>query len=233
MTKQLDKKSAGDAILEALDLKERRAVDVGSGDGQIVRFLTRHGAQVTGVECGTVQLERAHAAERAGDERYVEGVGQALPLPDASADIVTFINSLHHVPVAEQGNALKEAARVLVDRGALYIAEPLAEGPQFDLLKPIDDETDVRAAAYTEIQRAGEYGFEPVFETRHLQPHKMPSFEALRDVVVAIDPSRKERVAAMEADLRANFEKLATKQPDGSYELIQPVRVNLLRRKPR
>ena len=233
MTKPLEKKSGGDAILEVLDLKGHRAVDIGSGDGQVVRFMTRHGAHVIGIECGALQLERAHAAEPAGDERYIEGVGQNLPLPDASADIVTFINSLHHVPVAEQGNALKEAARVLVDRGALYIAEPLAEGPQFDLLKPIDDETDVRAAAYAEIGRAADYGFEPVFETRHLQPRKIPSFETLRDTVVAINPDRKERVAAMEQALRANFERLATKLPDGSYELIQPVRVNLLRRRPR
>ena len=233
MTQSLQKKSGGDALLEALELKGRRAVDVGSGDGQTARFLTHHGAHVIGIECGALQLEKAHAAERAGDERYVEGVGQNLPLPDASADIVTFINSLHHVPVAEQGKALKEAARVLVDGGALFIAEPLAEGPQFDLLKPIDDETEVRAAAYAEIGRATDYGFDQVSETRHLQPRKIPSFEALRDTVIAIDPTRAARFAAMESDLRAAFERLATKLPDGAYELIQPVRVNLLRRRPR
>lgn len=233
MTEGLQKKSGGDAILEALDLKGRRAVDVGSGDGQIARFMAKHGAHVTGIECGALQLERAYAAEPAGDERYIEGVGQALPLPDASADIVTFINSLHHVPVPEQGNALREAARVLTDGGALFIAEPLAEGPQFDLLKPIDDETEVRAAAYREIQRASDYGFDAVSETRHLQPRKIPSFESLRDTVIAIDPTRRERFAAMEKDLRASFERLATKLPDGSYELIQPMRVNLLRRRPR
>lgn len=233
MTEALQKKSGGDALLEALELKDRRAVDIGSGDGQIARFLTRHGAHVIGIECGAMQLEKAHAAEPAGGERYIEGVGQNLPLPDGSADIVTFINSLHHVPVDEQGKALKEAARVLVDGGALFIAEPLAEGPQFDLLKPVDDETEVRAAAYAEIERAADYGFDPVSETRHLQPRKIPSFESLRDTIIAIEPTRAARFAAMESDLRAAFERLATKLPDGAYEVIQPVRVNLLRRRPR
>lgn len=233
MAEELKRQSGGEALLEAVALKGRRAVDVGCGDGQMVRFLTRHGAHVTGIECGPIQLEKAHAADRAGDEHYLEGVGEALPLPDASADLVTFINSLHHVPVAEQGKALKEAARVLVDGGDLYVAEPLAEGPQFELLQPLDDETAVRAAAYREIGRAGEYGFEPVWERRHLQPRTFESYEALRDMVVAIDPARAKRFETLDAQLRANFEKLATKLPDGGYELVQPVRINLLRRQPR
>jgi SAM-dependent methyltransferase len=229
----MERKTGGEALLEAVALRGRQVVDVGSGDGQFARFMARHGAHVVGIECGPLQLERAHAAKPVADERYVEGVGQALPLPDASADLVTFINSLHHVPVAEQGKALKEAARVLKDGGDLYIAEPLAEGPAFDLMKPINDETEVRATAYVEIKRAGGYGFDAVSETRFLQPRRIESFDALRDASIAIDPKRRERIAAMEADLKRSFERLATRLPDGSWELIQPVRVNLLRKRPR
>jgi hypothetical protein len=229
----MERKTGGEALLEAVTLKGRRAVDVGSGDGQFARFMTRHGAHVVGIECGPLQLERAHAAEPVADERYVEGVGQALPLPDASADLVTFINSLHHVPVPEQGKALQEAARILKDGGDLYIAEPLAEGPAFDLMKPVNDETEVRAAAYAEIARARDYGFDAVREARFLQPRRIESFESLRDASIAIDPKRRERMAAHEADLRRSFERLATRLPDGSWELIQPMRVNLLCRRPR
>lgn len=229
----MERKSGGEALKEAVALKGRQAVDVGSGDGTFVRVMTREGAHATGIECGAMQIEKAHAAPRVGDERYLEGVGQALPLPDASADLVTFVNSLHHVPVAEQANALKEAARVLKDGGDLYIAEPLAEGPLFDLVSPIDDETQVRAAAYREIQRAGDYGFEAVSETRFLQPRRLESYEAIRDTMISIDPSRKARVEAMDTELRANFARLATKLADGGYELVQPVRVNLLKRRAR
>ncbi len=233
MTEALKRQSGGEALLEVVNVRGRRAVDVGSGDGAMVRVMTRHGARAIGIECGPMQLEKAYAAEPAGNERYLEGVGEALPLPDASADLVSFNNSLHHVPVAEQGKALSEAARVLIGGGDLYIAEPLAEGALFELLQPIDDETEVRAAAYREIGHAGEYGFEPVSETRHLQPRKFENYEALRDMVIAIDPSRASRFEALDAGLRANFERLATKLPDGSYEMLQPVRVNLLRRRAR
>ncbi len=229
----MERKSGGDAVLEAVALKGRHAVDVGSGDGSFARFMARQGAHVVGVECGALQLERAHATAPVADERYVEGVGQDLPLADASADLVTFINSLHHVPAAEQGKALQEAARVLKDGGDLYIAEPLAEGPAFDLMQPIDDETEVRAAAYGEIGRAGDYGFDAVSETYFLQPRRIESFESLRDAMIAIDPTRRGRFAAMEADMTRDFERLATRLPDGAWELIQPVRVNLFRRRPR
>lgn len=229
----MERKTGGEALLEAVALKGRHVVDIGSGDGQFARFMARQGAHVIGIECGALQLERAHAAQRVADERYLDGVGQDLPLPDASADLITFINSLHHVPVAEQGTALKEAARVLKDGGDLYIAEPLAEGPAFDLMKPIDDETEVRAAAYAEIGRASAYGFEAVSESRFLQPRRIESFEALRDGSIAIDPKRRDRIAAMEVDLKRDFERLASRLPDGSWELIQPVRVNLLRRRAR
>ena len=131
------------------------------------------------------------------------------------------------------GKALEEAARVLVDGGDLFIAEPLAEGPLFELVQPIDDETEVRAAAYAQIQRAGEYGFEAVSESRFLQARKVESFDAIRDMMISIDPSRKARVEAMDAELRANFQRLAPKLQDGRHELVQPIRVNVLKRRPR
>ena len=228
-----DRKSGIAVLAGAVALKGSRVVDVGSGDGTMARAMTREGAHVTGIECGAIQLEKARAAEPAGDERYLDGVGQALPLTDASAEIVTFLNSLHHVPVAEMDKALKEAARVLVDGGALYIAEPLAEGPLFTLVQPIDDETQVRAAAYAAIGRAETHGFDAVSEIRFTETRPMKGFETIRDVMIAIDPSRREAVIAMEAALRSNFDRLATRLPDGSFELTQPMRVNLLRRRPR
>jgi SAM-dependent methyltransferase len=227
------RKSGTEVLAECVALKGARVIDVGSGDGAMARFMTKAGAHVTGIECGQMQIEKARAAEPEGDERYLEGVGQNLPLGDSCADIVTFLNSLHHVPVPDQGKALKEAARVLVDGGALYIAEPLAEGPQFTIVQPVDDETEVRAAAYEEIKRAGVYGFEAVSEIRFTAWRKVERFEALRDTVISIDPTRREAVMALEPKLRESFERLAEKQADGTYLLSQPMRVNLFRRQMR
>ena len=204
MGQELGRKSAAEALRAALALDGQRVVDIGCGDGHLVRVMTEAGAHVIGIECGARQLEKARGATPAGDERYIEGVGERLPLPDASADIVTFINSLHHVPVGQQEAALAEAARVLVDGGMLYIAEPLAEGPQFELMRPLDDETEVRAAAYAEIGRATQHGLQPLWEKLHLQPRRIESLAAVRETSTAIDPSRAARFDALEDSLRAH-----------------------------
>src|SRR3954447_23970558 len=98
------------------------------------------------------------ARERVGGERSLEGGAQALPLEDASADVVVFANSLHHVPGDLLDAALGEAARVLRPGGLLYLPEPVAEGPYFELVRAVDDETAVRAAAHAAIGRAAEHG---------------------------------------------------------------------------
>src|SRR3954469_25166491 len=75
-------------------------VDVGCGDGSLVRHLARRGARAVGVEIGQEPLERARARPPVGGERYEQGGPQSLPLDAASADVVVFANSLHHVPGA-------------------------------------------------------------------------------------------------------------------------------------
>ncbi|HEY2637606.1 MAG TPA: class I SAM-dependent methyltransferase, partial [Solirubrobacteraceae bacterium] len=136
----------------------RDVVDVGSGDGGLARWLAGRGARGGGVAVGAEPLARARAADPVAGERYVEGVAQDLPLGDASADVVVFMQSLHHVPGASLGAALDEAARVLRPGGVVYVQEPLAEGPLFEVLRLVDDETGVRAAAAEALERASEHG---------------------------------------------------------------------------
>ena len=43
----------------------------------------------------------------------------ALPVPDGSADLVVFLNTLHHLP--EPGAALAEARRILKPGGTIWV----------------------------------------------------------------------------------------------------------------
>lgn len=225
--------TTGEALLASVDVRGKRVIDVGSGDGTNARLMAREGAHVLGIECGPAQLAKALESPQVADERYVDAVAQDMPAADASADIVIFINSLHHVPVDAQQKALDEAARVLVDGGLLYIAEPLAEGPMYELMRPIDDEGEVRAAAYAQIVDAPARGFTPLWEKQHLMSRRVPNYDALREGSIRIDPARAPRFAALDAQLRAGFEQRATRLPEGGWELVQPIRTNLLQRKAR
>ncbi len=215
---------------EALSLAGARVLDVGCGNGALVRFMARQGAHAVGLECGAAQLERTRAAEPAGGERYVAGRGEALPFADGRFDAVIFFNSLHHVAVAQQATAIAEAARVLAPGGKLYVMEPLAEGRYFEVMKPVEDETEVRAAAYAALKAAIADGpWRALQETVYDAPFKYASFGQWKAETTAINPARRAVVEAREAELEAAF-TAAAERADGDFLFWQPSRLNLLER---
>ncbi len=201
---------------------------IGCGDGALTRLMTRLGARVTGIEPSEGQLARAHAAEPAGNEDYLQGVAENLPLPDASLDVAVFFNSLHHVPVEHQTQALLEAGRALKPGGRLCAIEPLAKGPHFQANRILEDETEVRDKAYLVLQAAFEGpDFESDYEFSYLTEVRYADFETFREGMIAVDERRRAKVAAREAELRAAFEANAERR-DGKFTLDQPIRLNLM-----
>jgi SAM-dependent methyltransferase len=90
------------------------AVDLGAGTGLLTRALARRVPRVIAVEPD--ERMRAVLAERSPGVEVRAGRGEAIPLPDASADGV-FISSAWHWMDPEL--ALAEIARVLRDGGRL------------------------------------------------------------------------------------------------------------------
>ncbi|MEA2382412.1 MAG: hypothetical protein QOH72_2383 [Solirubrobacteraceae bacterium] len=223
-------RSARDVLDELLPDGAPIVVDVGCGDGSLARHLARRGARAIGVEIGREPLARARAHAPVADERYEEGGAQALPLGDASADVVVFANSLHHVPGELLDAALGEAARVLRPGGMLYVQEPVAEGSYFELLRPVDDETAVRAAAKEAIGRAAEHGLRHERTIDFEADVVHPDFASFRDRVVLADATRAEAFSGLERALRERFAQSAERTPDGGYRFGQPMRVDVLRR---
>lgn len=87
-----------------------------------------------------------------GSFQILRGSAEAVPQAGKSADLVTFIYSLHHMPEAALAKCLREATRLLRPAGRLYVAEPLAEGPLHYLTMPFHDETRVRANALSALR---------------------------------------------------------------------------------
>ena len=184
-------------LANAIDLRDKTVVDIGCGDGAFVRALASAGATAIGIEVSEDAVARAR--ERDPDHRYERGGAERLPLADQSVDVATLMRSLHHVP--DPASAFPELRRVV--REYVWIAEPLPEGDFFELLRPVDDETEVRADAQRAI--AEQDGFDRVETIEYDVTLPVPTFEALRDRVLAADPTRAERFAAVEGDLRGKF----------------------------
>jgi ubiquinone/menaquinone biosynthesis C-methylase UbiE len=220
-----------DVLADLVEITGRRVVDVGCGSGALVRWLRGRGADVIGVECGEIMLRAAHEADPDHPGSYLEGVGQDLPLPDASADVVVFSYSLHHVPRDAMVAALREARRVLRTGGTLYVVEPLAEGPGHEVVKLIDDETEVRAYAQEALGQARTLGFELVREFRYTSRVILADADALARRVVGVDPTRAERMRERRAEFGRRFEAVALRLEDG-FALDQDNRVHVFRKAP-
>jgi SAM-dependent methyltransferase len=92
------------------------AVDLGAGTGLFSRALARRVGQVIAVEPD--ERMRAVLAARSPGVLAVAGRGEAIPLPDASADAV-FVSSAWHW--LDHEVAVPEIARVLRDGGRLGV----------------------------------------------------------------------------------------------------------------
>ncbi len=209
-------------------MRGRDVLDVGCGEGALVRRLIAKGARAVGVEPlpgAIVQARREDASD--SPARYLQGKAEALAFPDASFDVVIFFNSLHHVPVQSMDAALAEAARVLRRDGVLYVQEPLAEGSAFELLHLVEDETPTRAAAQQALGRALQGRFVQLACRETLVTVHHADFSALRRHMLSVEPARAAAVDEHERSLRDAFERLGRRCESG-FEFDQPLRTKLL-----
>jgi SAM-dependent methyltransferase len=217
-----------DVMVETLAPEGKRILDVGCGDGSLVRLLTKRGAKAKGVECSPRQLAKARAAEKVADEEVIDGVGQELPFADQSFEAVVFFNSLHHVPREVMGQAMQEAARVLVPGGLLYSNEPVAEGLFFETCKPVDDETEVRALAQQALEQVP--GMERVDTIHFVHTIAMADYEAFRERIISANSERESLFETMDGQMRTLFAKNARPADGGGFEFDQPMKAVVLRK---
>ncbi|MFD8158469.1 class I SAM-dependent methyltransferase [Streptomyces malaysiensis] len=93
-----------------------RVADIGAGTGIATALLRERGADVIAVEPGAgMAAQFRHALP---DVPIVRGDGNALPLADASRDLITYAQSWHWTDTAR---SVPEALRVLRPGGALAV----------------------------------------------------------------------------------------------------------------
>ena len=122
-------------LAEAGDVRGKRVLDVGCGEGRFSRRLAALGAQCVGLDPVWPMLEASTRAA-ADRETYVRGSGDSLPFQNETFDLVVFYLSL--IDIADFRAAVREAARVLRPGGRLIaanisnIASPTTAGPEVD-----------------------------------------------------------------------------------------------------
>jgi ubiquinone/menaquinone biosynthesis C-methylase UbiE len=198
-----------------VDLADSDVLDVGCGNGGLVRELTALGARVTGMEISELQLAAARAADDGAGARYIVGRAESIPLADGSFDLVVFRASLHHVPIEQMLTALREARRVLRRGGHVYAAEPLARGDFYELVSIVDNEDEVRDAAQRTLANALAAGLAQVATEEYELEALVGDLDTLRRRMVAVDPGRAAVFDAHRDELNRRFAELGEPAGDG------------------
>jgi SAM-dependent methyltransferase len=98
----------------------QRALDVGAGPGLLSAALSAVVAEAVALDPSQALLGHAPPGVRA-----VVGEAESMPFGDAEFDLVTCVNSLHHV--ADMPGTLAEMARVLRRGGSMVVQDYLAD----------------------------------------------------------------------------------------------------------
>lgn len=143
-------------LLEELPLDGARVIELGCGKAEKTRVLAETGRprEIVALEVDTIQHARNLEIADLPTVRFSHGGAEAIPLDDASVDIVLMFKSLHHVPVADMDLALAEIGRVLKPGGLAWISEPVFAGDLNEVFRLFHDEQRVREAAFAAICKA-------------------------------------------------------------------------------
>lgn len=116
---------AQQAVLEVMEhfvpARPNAVIDVGCGTGRLLRSVHERwpDADLTGIDPtpGMVEIAR----QLTPSARFEVSFAEALPVSDASVDVVVSTFSFHHW--SDQGAGLREVARVLQPKGYFVLAD--------------------------------------------------------------------------------------------------------------
>ena len=108
------------ACLDGLDLKDRKVLEIGLGQGADSEQLIRRGAQWSGLDLTAAAVDRLRARldlRGLAFDELRQGSALDMPFADQSFDMVFSHGVLHHIPDVRKAQA--EIARVLAPGGEL------------------------------------------------------------------------------------------------------------------
>jgi ubiquinone/menaquinone biosynthesis C-methylase UbiE len=164
----LDRIAAGLTGRQVADI-----VDLGCGTGRFTSPLAeRFGANVIGVDPSEKMLDVARGKPHVGSVTFRTGAAEAIPLPDASADLIFISLAFHHF--LDRARAVREMHRVLRPHGRVCLRNSTVEqrSPLAPFFPGYQEIADRVLPSADQIQSAFESG--GFHMTAHdLVPHKM------------------------------------------------------------
>jgi SAM-dependent methyltransferase len=228
--KELPHRDSVAVMFDHLPLEGASVLDIGCGNGWVARALSAPTERMIGLDPSMAQIGLATKTKSVANEFYVCALGETTPFDDAGFDIVLLFNSFHHISITNQERALDECMRVMKRGGLLYIQEPVASGPAYELCRPLDDEAELYASAFDVIHSVTAKGyFVQVLEEWFNIDYCYDDCESLTEELICVNPDRLRRLDQLKTSLDSDFYRLGRKESDG-WHFAQVQRVNLLKK---
>jgi len=202
-------------------LENQRILDIGCGRGGLLKALANRSAKPTGIDVNKQSLiEASKKCPQA--ELFHTGAGDMV-FSENGFDGTIILNTLHHIPEQEVQKGLLKALQVTKPGCPLLIMEPLNFGSFFEVLKPLEDETEVCRNALHELHDfiEGDLGrLDDAFE--YMISIRVNGIEAIVNDAVSVDPNRANRVEMVIEEMKDLFQLHALKK-QGYLVLEQPM----------
>ena len=117
-------------------------LDVGCGDGEKTFYISPHVRWSVGIDPDVNIINIAKKKYNSDNLEFQVAQAESLCFSNSSFASILFNQSLHHVPIEKQLEALKESHRVLQSKGRLLIIEPVYGSGSFGRVwePSVDDE---------------------------------------------------------------------------------------------
>lgn len=216
--------------LGLLPLASAHIIELGCGAAAHTRTIAERGkpASILACEVDTLQLEKNLAIGDLPTVTVHHAGAQAIPAEDGSADLVMMFKSLHHVPVSDMDDAIREIRRVLRPGGQAYISEPVYGGQFNEVVRLFHDEKAVRETAFAALRKAVEQGVlelagQYFFNTRN----DFQDFAEFERCIIGATHTQHHLSPELRRTVRERFKGFMG--PAGA-RFVMPMRVDLLRR---
>jgi ubiquinone/menaquinone biosynthesis C-methylase UbiE len=217
-------------IQRLLVLDGKHILELGCGNAAITRDIATSGAdrEITALEVDEIAHAKNLQISDLPNVTFGLSGAEDIPLEDGSVDVVFMFKSLHHVPVEQMSQALREIRRVVKPAGLAYISEPVFAGEFNEILRLFHDEQKVREVAFEAVKNAVAEGlFCLVEEIFFNSPMQFESFADFENRIINATHSEHRLDEKRYALVRQRFE--AHVGDDGA-RFLMPVRVDLLKR---
>ena len=214
-----------------LPLSGAHVLELGCGTAEKTRELAQH-TSIASIVAAEVDPQ-AHAKNIALGKLpkidFATFGAEAIDAPDDTFDIVLMFKSLHHVPLDLMSQALAEIKRVLKPGGLAYISEPVFAGDFNEVLRLFHDESAVRLAAFSAVEKAVEASYfalekEYFFKNTVFLKH----FGQFEKGVMAATHTEHNLTPELIEQVRTRFESFG--DPATGYTFLTENRIDLLRK---